>query len=52
MKRFEITYKNLNIVFGDNVFTKIFEGETPEKALDDYAFEKKYIVKMISTKEL
>ena len=52
MKKFKITYKNLNIIFGDNVFAKILEGETAEKALDSYAFQNNYILEMIDAEEL
>lgn len=52
MKKFEITYKNVCIMFGDSVFTKIMEGETAEKALNEYAFKNNFVLKMISAKEV
>ena len=52
MKKFEITYKNLNICFGGNVFTKIFEGRTAEEALAEYGREKGYILNLIEAKEV
>ena len=52
MKKWEVTYKNLNILFGDNIFTKTLEGKTAEDALRRYAFQTKYIVSMISYKEV
>ena len=52
MKKWEITYKNLNIMFGNNVFTKVFEGETAERALIKYSLQTMYILSMISYKEI
>lgn len=52
MKKWEITYKNLNIIFGNNVFTKTFEGETAEKALIKYSLDTMCILSIISYKEV
>lgn len=54
MKRFEITYKNSLIMFGDNVFTRVFEGETPERALTEFSLKRGYVgmLSMISYKEV
>lgn len=54
MKKFEITIKNSLIMFGNNISTKILEGETPEKALVMYSFQKGWsgMLQMISYKEV
>lgn len=39
MGTYEITYKNLANMFGDNVFTRLLKGKTPERALSCYAME-------------
>ena len=51
-KRFEITYKNINICFGDNTFTKVLEGRTAEDALRSYGFENNFILRMVEAKEV
>ena len=52
MKKWEVTYKNLNIVFGNNVFTKVMDGASAEEALRKYAMENEYILEMIDYKKL
>ena len=52
MKKFEITYKNLNVCFGNNTFTKVLDGENAKDALLKYAFEQSFILEMIEAKEL
>lgn len=50
-KKFEITYKNVCILF-DNVFTKTLEGKTANEALHNYASEKGYVLIMLNAKEI
>lgn len=54
MKKFEITYRNSLIMFGNNVFTDVLEGETPERALAKYELDKGYsgMLHMINYKEV
>lgn len=52
MKRFEVTYKVLNLLFGQNVFTEVVEANTEKEAIFNIEHDTVCFNKVLEVKEI